>query len=65
MIIYDFRNNSFKASDKNGILWEYKRIGVTEDEVKALIKDIGRKDAITKLTAEGKIKPIYGGKIEY
>ena len=48
------------TNDKNQN-WEFKRVGISSDEVKEMIKTMGKDKAISFLIAEGKLNPIYGG----
>lgn len=51
------------TTDKNKN-YDFYRNGVSEDEIKSLVKENG-KDVIRQLVSEGKLKPVYGGEIEY
>ena len=51
------------TTDKNKT-YDFHRNGISEDEVKKLVKKNG-KDIIKQLVSEGKLTPVYGGKIEY
>lgn len=44
--------------------YDFYRNGVSEDEVKKIVKENG-KEIIKQLISEGKLTPVYGGKIEY
>lgn len=58
------RGNKVTITTDVGKVYDFYREGISEDEVKQRIKENG-KDAIKTIVEEGKLKPVYGGEIEY
>lgn len=49
-------------NDKNQN-WELKRTGISENEIKKLVKEVGKNEAIFQLIQKGNLIPIYGGEL--
>lgn len=62
--LYRHGNVVIVTNDK-GQTYDLIRNGVSESEVKNLVKENGRESAIRSLIDDGKLLPIYGGKIEF
>lgn len=52
------------VTNDSGQAYDLIRNGISEDEVKRLVKENGREPAIRSLIEDGKLLPIYGGEIK-
>lgn len=59
-----YKGNKVTITTDKGKKYDFYRKGISEDNVKQLVKENG-KDVIKQLVSEGKLKPVYGGEIEY
>ena len=58
------KGNKVTITTNKNKKYDFYRNGVSEDEVKSLVKERG-KDVIKQLVSEGKLTPVYGGEIDY
>ena len=50
-----------RIMNSHGQKWDFRRIGISEDDVRALVKSKGKTEAIKELMRKGALKPFYGG----
>ena len=60
--LYRHGNVVVVTNDK-GQSYDLVRNGISEEEVRRMVKEEGREPAIVNLLKEGKLLPIYGGEI--
>ena len=56
-------DNTITITNDKKQSWELKRYGISEEEVKQLVKSLGNTNAIKKLLEDKKLLPVYGGNL--
>lgn len=47
--------------NSHGQKWDFRRIGISEEDVRALVKGKGKTEAIKELMMKGALEPLCGG----
>ena len=50
-----------RIMNSRGQKWDFRRIGISEEDVRALVKSKGKTEAIKELMWKGALEPLYGG----
>lgn len=58
------KGNKVTILTDKGKVYDFYRNGISEDEIKQLVKENG-KEIIKTLVEKNLLNPVYGGKIEY
>lgn len=51
--------------NSHGQKWDFRRIGISEEDVRALVRSKGKTEAIKELMRKGALEPLYGGDMHF